>query len=150
MDAISAKAMRETAEKLGLVGKRIAIVDDDDSSLGIFTKIYSSLGLVADPFLYKRDFDDFFEKAAEYQYVLVDHLLGGTNGANVAARLMKKTGVSAKVFIFTGFVKEDYKGFKYYYDKMALIDDPLKIFQVNGSFVEQAVETSVLMQMNIA
>jgi hypothetical protein len=150
MDRAQADAAREAIKTLGLEGKRLAIMDDDDSSLGIFTKIYSSIGLNVDPFLYKRDFDDFLEKAGEYQFILVDHLLGGTNGANVAACLMKDIKVSAKVFIFTGFVKEDYKNFKYYYDKMGLINDPMKIFRVNGSFVEQAVETSVLMQMNVA
>ena len=138
------------AASMNLIGKRMALVDDDPEILLSFSGIYERIGLQVKSFCYPEDANDFRSQASTFDFILVDHRLGGTNGANVAANLMKNPTVTASIFIFTGFVKEDYREFKSYYAKTTLMEDPLVIFETDVGFVDRAVETSVLMQMDMS
>ena len=141
--------MRASTQETGYMGKRIAVLDDDVDVADLFAARYRKLGLIADAYHYPMDMTRFWVEAMNYDIILLDHRLGGTNGANVAANLWKNSDVRAKVFIFTSLFHEEYRSFKYYFRKDALIEDPTLIFTVEESIIDRAVETSVLRQMRV-
>ena len=134
---------------MGLVGKSLAILDDDRAILELFAELYHLIGLEVQAFHFPKDMDDFWERASEFDFILLDHRLGGTNGANVASQLMNNRDVRARIFLFTGAFKFGYEDFKYYFNKSELLAHPSSIFEVEEDIVERAVETSVLKQVRI-
>jgi len=143
------RCLREQISALGVSGKKLAILDDDRDITDVFSRIYCSIGLVSSSYVYPVDMSKFWDKAKEYDFILVDHMLGGTNGANVAANLLKNREVRAKIFIISAAFNQDYSSFKYYFKKSSLIDNPCAIFSVDDNIIDRAVETSVLRQMRV-
>jgi len=129
----------------------VAIIDSSLPMLLKLSDLYKKLGFSCHSFLYPDSLEDFWSKIQEFDYILIDHSLGGTNGANVARNVLARTDVPGKVRIISDEVHPGYsRGFQFYFEKSDLMRDPEKVIRVQDDIVRQAVETSVLMQMNMA
>jgi DNA-binding NtrC family response regulator len=125
----------------------ILIIDSDEDVLKRLAKVYDGIGLNVETFRYPEDIDYFVDKSSKCDFILVEQKLGGTNGANVAHNLMKDHRVSAKILIFSKSINENYRDFIFYRSESELLKNPHIIYDIEDNVIEQAVETSVLMQM---
>lgn len=130
--------------------ERLGIIDDDQEVLDHFIKTYLDLGLSVYAFKYPERLDAFMSCCQTCDIILIDHRLGGSNGANVATKLAKDRKVKAQIFLFSDAVKPEYvDSFKFYFSRDDLYKNPKKILSVKKDFVEFAVEASVLMQLSV-
>lgn len=127
----------------------IGVIDDDRDWLktmqGLYV-IYPDVSL--EIFTYPLDIDSFIKRAISLDFVLIDHLLGGTNGANVAKELMFY-GMKGKIILISNIYDDKYTDFSSYVNKDEIIKDPRVIFNHQSDDITTAIEISVLRQKNV-
>ena len=129
----------------------IAIIDSSLSMLEELSGSYESRGFTCHCYLYPGGLDDFWSSIQEFDYILIDHSLGGTNGANVARKVLARTDIAGKVRIISDEAHPGYsQNFQFYFEKAEILKDPESALRVQDDIVRQVVETSVLMQMDMA
>jgi DNA-binding response OmpR family regulator len=123
---------------------KVAALDDDPMWLKYVEAKYSERPKTKiTTFLYPDSYQSFLDKANRYDILLVDHRLGGTNGANVVRNLFKE-GYQGNMFVVTANHNPEYQNFSFYHSKSDIIENPELIFEVKGSKIDMAVESSVL------
>lgn len=132
-------------------GKTAAILDDDETFLSKMIMVYDSVpNIHLYTFLHPTANKEFFRIAHEVDFVIVGYNLGGTNGANIVKKLLKE-GIQCKVLLITDSPEEanQFRSFSYFVHKSHLLEDPRYILKLNGSPIDQAVETTVLLQREL-
>ena len=130
---------------------RIGIIDDDAAWLDSMRRSFKERvgDMVVDTFLYPDNLNDFCEQADSFDFLIIEHNLGGSNGANLARRLLLDNVQGKIIIVASNGCEKRYGEFKFLIGKDKLKTDPECIFDVHGDTITQAVETSVLMQAQI-
>jgi two-component SAPR family response regulator len=131
-------------EKNNLSDKIISVIDDDKSTLQLLKKIYEQYGIKVNTYLYPDNLIPFLQESITSDYIFIDHLLGGANGAAIAAGLIYAR-IKGSVFIISSTTKSYSKFFITYIDKLWLTNNPLAPFQKEPSLIDYAVELGILM-----
>jgi len=127
----------------------IACIDDDESWLYYMNQIYKEMpDIQVNTYLYPDYYEDFIDDFMKYNILLIDHRLGGMNGANVVKRLFK-SGYDGKMIIVSSFSTKFTGNFNLYMDKDDIVTDPRVIFRAKGSDVDQAVEAVMLAKTEV-
>ena len=123
----------------------IAALDTDpDWLLGVH-KTYSAMPHVnMHVYSYPKDKAKFLGSCNKYDILMVDHVLGGDNGANIVIQLFEE-GFMGKTVILSDKYNKEYSGFSYYKNKQDILTNPQTILELNGTSVDQAVEAVFLL-----
>lgn len=140
--------MKDHCDTMENKTRRIAIIDDDSNWLSCIKELYEEKKVEADIYRYPQQHDDFLEHMRDYTHILIDHRLGGTNGANVARNVLA-SGVHAHVFIITGQMDEAFKGYKMYLQKSTIVEHPEVIFDTQLDEYDMCVEATILRKTEI-
>ena len=106
--------------------------------------------LAVDTFVFPDDLEAFRRRAIDADVVLIDHKLGGENGASIAKDLLSQS-IRGEVYVVTAKFEDHFADFSHYVDKWEVLIHPEQILEEppSSDIFEQAVETSILMQKNV-
>lgn len=126
----------------------VAIMDDDSEDLTLLENAFIKAGIKVATFHYPFDEERFNNECEKADVILLDHRLGGTNGANVANRLHKERKTQNKrVFIFTDAMREDLKGqLETYLTKDEILSNPRIVIERDTDIISMVVESNFLKQ----
>ncbi len=130
---------------------RIAALDDTNEWLDFLKSIYSTrANIQIDTFKYPEQYDDFLKASEQADVKLVDHRLGGTNGANVARNLFRSGTKGINIVMSADdFFNTEYSTFYIYVRKEDIAKDPDLIFHIGGNKYDHVIEMNTLAVMEV-
>jgi len=123
---------------------QVAIIDDDPEWLQRIEHRYEDERCDTTVFVHPAQDDELLKCAGSFDYILIDHRLGGINGANVARKILA-AGVQATIIIIDGGQRDfDHRLLQCYIDKHDLLLAPGQIFALEQKIDALCMETTWL------
>jgi len=123
---------------------RVAYVDDCEDQLFIMKQSFSQkVGIEVSTFLYPSCLTDFFSNLRDFDHIMLDYKLGGTNGANLARRVLKEVP-NISIAIVTANILNRFEGFSVYFNKLDVFRNPNLVVHMEQDKIERALEVAAM------